>query len=209
MAGGKGTRLAMGEKPLAQLRGKALIEHVCSALRSASRQGRGSPAKDYIDRIFVAVTSNVPATRSWAIGHDLEVIDTKGLGYVADMVEAVELAGISDPVMIIMADLPLITHGIIEEIINEYERHDEQALSTHTPLSLHALLGRRPDSLFNYNGQLIVPCGVNILDGADIRNEQPDHHLIMNRIELAVNVNTASDLELCEKILRGEIQRVI
>ena len=93
---------------------------------------------------------------------------------MADMIEAVRGAGIVKPIMIIMADLPLVTSDLIDEIIEIYEERPEPALSTHTPLRLHSRLGRRPDSLFNYQGQLIVPSGINVLDGANIEKEQED-----------------------------------
>ncbi|HWQ18898.1 MAG TPA: NTP transferase domain-containing protein [Methanotrichaceae archaeon] len=193
MAGGKGTRLNMGEKPMARLFGRPLLEYVTSAL-----------AESNVEDIFVAVTESVPATRSWAVSRGLPVIDTPGQGFISDMVTAVKKAGIEKPVMVIMADLPLVTSEIIEEVAKIYETRDEPALSVHTPLRLHSRLGRRPDSLFNYHGQLIVPSGVNILDGADIEREQEDYHLIIERIELAVNVNTTEDLRLCESILQGD-----
>jgi adenosylcobinamide-phosphate guanylyltransferase len=194
MAGGKGSRLRMGEKPLVKLFGRSLIDYVVSAVLDSSA-----------DRIFVAVTENVPLTRKWALERELGVVDTKGKGFVADMVEAVEKAEVKEPILIIMADLPLITPDLIDEIMETYEERPEPALSTHTPLNLHSRLGRRPDSLFNYRGQLIVPSGINILDGADIREEQEDYHLIMERIELAVNVNLVEDLKLCESIIQGDL----
>ena len=194
MAGGKGSRLRMGEKPLVKLFGRPLIDYVVSALLDSSA-----------DRIFVAVTKNVPMTEGWARERELSVVDTSGKGFVADMVEAVEKAGVIQPILIIMADLPLITPDLIDEIMETYEERSEPALSTHTPLNLHGRLGRRPDSLFNYRGQLIVPSGINILDGADIREEQEDYHLIMERIELAVNVNVVEDLKLCESIIQGDL----
>ena len=43
-----------------------------------------------------------------------------------------------------------------------------------------------------------------MLDGEEIEREQEDYHLIMERIELAVNVNVAEDLRLCERILQGD-----
>lgn len=193
MAGGKGSRLRMGEKPLVKLFGRPLIEYVVGAVLDSSA-----------DRIFVAVTENVPETRKWALERGLGVVDTNGKGFVADMVEAVEKAGVKEPILVIMADLPLVTPDLIDEIVEIYEERPEPALSTHTPLNLHSRLGRRPDSLFNYRGQLIVPSGINILDGADIREEQEDYHLIMERIELAVNVNMAEDLKLCESIMQGD-----
>ena len=194
MAGGKGSRLRMGEKPLVKLFGRSLIDYVVSALLDSSA-----------DRIFVAATENVPMTRKWALERELGVVDTKGKGFVTDMVEAVEMAGVAEPILIVMADLPLVTPDLIDEIMETYEKRPEPALSTHTPLDLHRRLGRRPDSLFNYRSQLIVPSGINILDGANIREEQEDYHLIMERIELAVNVNVVEDLKLCESIMQGDL----
>ena len=193
MAGGRGSRLNMGEKPLVTLFGRPLIDYVALALEDSS-----------VDRIFVATTDNVPRTQEWATERGLCVMETGGYGYVADMIEAVKKAEVTDPIMIIMADLPLVTSDLIDEIIEVYEERPEPALSTHTPLDLHSRLGRRPDSLFNYMGQLIVPAGINVLDGVDIEKEQEDFHLILERIELAVNVNVAGDLMLCEKIIQGD-----
>ncbi len=194
MAGGKGTRLNMGEKPLVRLLGRPLIDYVISSLEDS-----------LAGRIFVAATENVPLTREWAKERGLEVVDTPGIGFVADMVCGVERAGVTKPILIIMADLPLITSDLIDEVVDIYEQRPEPALSTHTPLHLHGRLGRRPDSLFNYQGQLIVPVGINVLDGARIKEEQEDFHLVMERMELAVNVNTSDDLLLCEKIMLGDI----
>ena len=194
MAGGRGSRLKMGEKPLVTLFGRPLIDYVALALEDSC-----------VDRIFVATTENVPRTREWAVERGLSVVETGSYGYVADMIEAVKKAEVTDPIMIIMADLPLVTSDLIDEIIEVYEGRPEPALSTHTPLDLHSRLGRRPDSLFNYQGRLIVPAGINVLDGSEIEKEQEDFHLILERIELAVNVNVAGDLMLCEKIMQGDI----
>lgn len=193
MAGGRGSRLKMGEKPLVTIFGRPLIDYVALALEDSS-----------VGRIFVATTDNVPCTQKWAAQRGLHVVETGGYGYVADMIEAVKRAEVNGPIMIIMADLPLVTPDLIDEIIEVYEGRPEPALSTHTPLKLHSRLGRRPDSLFNYQGQLIVPAGINVLDGCEIETEQEDFHLILERIELAVNVNVAGDLKLCERIMQGD-----
>ncbi len=194
MAGGRGSRLKMGEKPLVSLFGRPLIDYVVLALEES-----------LVDRIFISTTENVPSTRKWAEDRDLYVLETGSYGYVPDMIEAVVKSGVKEPIMVIMADLPLVTPEIIDQIIEVYKERREPALSTHTPLSLHSLLGRRPDSLFNYRGQLIVPAGINVLSGAEIEKEQEDFHLIMERMELAVNVNVPEDLMLCEKIIQGDI----
>ena len=194
MAGGRGSRLKMGEKPLVSLFGRPLIDYVVLALEES-----------LVDQIFISTTENVPSTRKWAEERDLYVLETGSYGYVPDMIEAVIKSGVKEPIMVIMADLPLVTPEIIDQIIEVYEKRREPALSTHTPLSLHSRLGRRPDSLFNYRGQLIVPAGINVLKGAEIDKEQEDFHLILERMELAVNVNVPEDLMLCEKIMQGDI----
>jgi len=61
MAGGKGSRLRMGEKPLVKLFGRPLIDYVVSALLDSSA-----------DRIFVAVTGER--------AHDRGVGKGKGVG---------------------------------------------------------------------------------------------------------------------------------
>jgi len=193
MAGGRGSRLKRGEKPMVTIFGRRLIEYVALALEESS-----------VERIHIATTENVPLTREWALDWNLSVLDTPGMGFVPDMIYAVKAAEVADPIMIVMADLPLINSDLIDTIIEVYEGRPEPALSTHTPLDLHRRLGRRPDSLFNYRGQLIVPSGINVLDGGEIEREQEDYHLIMERIELAVNVNVAEDLRLCERILQGD-----
>ena len=193
MAGGRGSRLKRGEKPMVTIFGRRLIEYVALALEESS-----------VERIHIATTENVPLTREWALDWNLSVLDTPGMGFVPDMIYAVKAAEVADPIMIVMADLHLINSDLIDTIIEVYEGRPEPALSTHTPLDLHRRLGRRPDSLFNYRDQLIVPSGINVLEGREIEREQEDYHLIMERIELAVNVNVAEDLRLCERILQGD-----
>ena len=154
-----------------------------------------------VERIFVAITEECAPDQ--AVG-SREGADRGGharAGICAGHDLGVKEAGVTGAILIIMADLPLVTADLIDEIIEVYADRPEPALSTHTPLELHARLGRRPDSLFNYQGQLIVPAGINILEGSDIENEQEDYHLILERIELAVNVNVADDLMLCEKLI--------
>jgi len=196
MAGGLGTRLKMGEKPMVRLLDRPLIDHVFSALQASS-----------VERILVAATSNVPETRRWAEDEvGLDVVETPGEGYVPDMVFAVEEAGIDEPVLIVMADLPLLRGDIVDEIIEVYEKVPEPALSVHAPLEIYRRIGGKPDALFNYRGRFIVPSGVNVLLGSRIRFEQEDYHLILDRVELAVNVNSSRDLAICDSILRGDLK---
>lgn len=195
MAGGLGTRLKMGEKPMVRLLGRPLIDWVASALGEST-----------IDRVLVAATSSVPETMRWAEEEGLEVVETPGEGYVPDMIYAVEEAGIDEPVLIVMADLPLLRGDILDGIIDVYDEVSEPALSVHVPLEIYRRIGARPDALFNYRGRFIVPSGVNVLLGSMIRFEQDDYHLVLDKAELALNVNSPGDLAICEAILRRDLE---
>jgi len=197
MAGGMGKRLGKDEKPLTALCGKPLIHYVLDALLGSKN----------IDRIFVATSPRVKKTNEWLSGfkgeHDnIGIIQTEGEGFVHDMASAVERAGITGPVLVTMADLPLVTPGLIDRIAEKYFATKSPALSVHMKLEVFKRLGLRPDTVFHKNGGFIVPCGINILDADKIKEEQEDYNLILEDEELALNVNTPDDLAVCERFLK-------
>jgi len=200
MAGGKGARLGRDEKPLTLLCGKPLIQYVLEALLGSKN----------VERIFVATSQRVKRTNEWLDNfkkdHDkVEIIQTEGAGFVNDMIGAVENAGIRGYVLIMMADLPLVSSGLIDRIIEKYDTVNMPALSVHMKLEVFTRLGLRPDTVFHKNSDFIVPCGINILDAGNIRREQQDYNLILEDEELALNVNAPGDLAVCRKLLEKKI----
>lgn len=194
MAGGFGSRLGMGEKPRVELLGKPLISYVIEALEDT----------EIIGSIYVAVSPATPSTGDFVESlyeGRVKVIQTGGGNYVGDMIHAVKSAGIDDPVLILMADIPLLNPEIIEDIISEYDKCQKPAMSVFSPITVCKGLGIRPDTVFNWAGRLIVPAGINILDGKDVDNEQDYESLILDRKELALNINTVSELKKCKEIL--------
>ncbi len=204
MAGGMGKRLGKDEKPLTPLYGKPLIQYVLEALLGSRN----------IERIFVATSPRVKRTNGWLDDfkkdHDkVEIIHTRGEGFVHDMIAAVEEAGIRGRVLIMMADLPLVTSGLIDRIIEKYNGANSPALSVHMKLDVFTKLGLRPDTVFHKNSDFIVPCGINILDAGSIHNEQEDYNLILEDEELAINVNTPGDLDVCERLIKKKVNQPI
>ena len=65
---------------------RPLIDYVTLALEEST-----------VERIYVATTENVPQTRIWATKRDLSVVNTPGMGFVADMIYAVKAASIMNP----------------------------------------------------------------------------------------------------------------
>ena len=202
MAGGMGRRLGMVEKPLTPLLGKPLIHYVLDTLISSKN----------IERIYVATSPRVQRTFEWLCEykkeHDsVEIISTEGKGFVHDMICAVEKTGIIGPVLIIMADLPLVTPPLLDMIIEKYNEVRMPALSVHMKLDVFTRLGLRPDTIFHKSNGLIVPCGINIVDAGRIRDEQEDFNLILDEEVLALNVNTPGDLAVCERYLKTSSNR--
>lgn len=196
MAGGFGQRLGMGEKPCVELLGKPLIAYVIDTLR----------ASENIDRVFVAISPVTPRTEIMIQERykgEVRVIRTFGGNYVGDMINAVETAETVGPVMIIMSDLPLINPEIIDLVIKKYKEEGKPALSVYVPINICKGAGIRPDTVFNKDGKLIVPVGINILDSSQIRKEQEDFNLILDNPKLAINVNTVQDLQHCKDLLQG------
>jgi len=196
MAGGFGQRLGMGEKPCVELLGKPLIAYVIDTLR----------ASENIDRVFVAISPVTPRTEIMIQERykgEVRVIRTFGGNYVGDMIHAVETAETVGPVMIIMSDLPLINPEIIDLVIKKYKEEGKPALSVYVPINVCKGAGIRPDTVFNKDGKLIVPIGINILDSSQIRKEQEDFNLILDNPKLAININTVQDLQHCKDLLQG------
>jgi adenosylcobinamide-phosphate guanylyltransferase len=196
MAGGFGQRLGMGEKPCVELLGKPLIAYVIDTLR----------ASENIDRVFVSISPVTPRTEIMIQERykgEVRVIRTFGGNYVGDMIHAVETAETVGPVMIIMSDLPLINPEIIDLVIKKYKEEGKPALSVYVPINVCKGAGIRPDTVFNKDGKLIVPVGINILDSSQIRKEQEDFNLILDNPKLAINVNTVQDLQHCKDLLQG------
>ncbi len=199
MAGGVGSRFFTGdwtgEKPMVKLCGRPLIMYMIDTLRRSRSIGS----------IFVVTSPSVPQTQEYlGTQRGVDVIPAPGLGYVGDMVHGIKAAGIREPVLVVMSDLPLVTPEMIDKIVSIYNKRDEPALSVHTPLAVCTELGQHPTAVFNRNDELIVPCGVNILDGGLIEEEQPDYNLILPETEVALNVNTVQDLKRCERIMLGQ-----
>lgn len=194
MAGGFGSRLDMGEKPCVELLGKPLITYVIDTLQRT--KGIGD--------IYVAVSPATPRTASFIqekYDGKVMIIPTGGGNYVGDMVYAVKAACITEPLLILMADLPLLSPELLEKIIEEYKVCGKPAMSIFSPIHVCKSLGIRPDTVFNWDGELIVPSGINILDGNDVDHEQDYVSLVLDDIELALNINTVEDLQKCKDIL--------
>ena len=192
MAGGKGTRFGGDtEKPMAQFIGKPLIRRVIEATKESKR----------IAETIVAVTSYSPKTAQEAAEASVKVVETDGQGYHADLQQAVQDANLKCPVLIISADLPLLTGEFLDEIIAEYEESGKPALTVLIPEEAFREYGVSAVSLFEHDGKMYAVSGINIIDGQRILEEQEQEVIVSRRPEAVFTVNSSKDLESAKNYL--------
>jgi len=104
LAGGSGTRLNLGEKPLVTLNGKPMIEYVIKAFHDAGYE------------VVVILTGKTPYTLNWCRARAISYLVASGAGYIEDLAEAAEYLEIRDPFFSCVADLPFLSPATISEI---------------------------------------------------------------------------------------------
>ncbi len=192
MAGGRGSRMNSDqEKPLMMVNGKPLIEHVLLALRDSS----------LVDKIIVATSCYTPETGVHVENLGFEVLKTQGNGYVEDLSFILSQDDFKDEVILTLtSDLPLITARIIDQVLGEYHKSSTPAMSVMVPVEIFREHGLKPSLVL----QNVVPSGLNILRGND--TEQDEEVLVLDKIELALNINSPEDIK-CLKKLWGNSRR--
>jgi adenosylcobinamide-phosphate guanylyltransferase len=191
MAGGKGTRMVLSEeKPLLKIGGKAIIEHVIAALKNAKK----------VDSIVIAVSDYTPKTARLMVKFSVKVIKTPGKEYVSDMGYVVKRLKLHT-VLAIVADLPLITGEVIDDIAERYEQCGKPALAVVVPMETKENLGLGGEYTFEVENRLVVPAGINVIDGRRIDEEELDQEIyVVDRKEVAVNINTVQELKIAENL---------
>jgi adenosylcobinamide-phosphate guanylyltransferase len=192
MAGGKGTRFGGDtEKPMAQFMGKPLIRRVIEATKESKK----------IAETYVAVTGYSPKTAQEAEKASVKVVETDGRGYHADLQQAVKDANLKCPVLIVSADLPLLSGEFLDEIISRYEDSGKPALTVLIPKEAFIEYGVSAASPYEYEGKMYAVSGINIIDGQRILEEQEQGVIVSSRPEAVFTVNSSKDLESAKKYL--------
>ena len=192
MAGGKGTRFGGDtEKPMAQFMGKPLIRRVIEATKESKK----------IADTIVAVTAHSPKTTQEASEASVKVIETDGKGYHADMQQAIQDANLQCPVLIVSADLPLLSGEFLDQIISRYEESGKPALTVLIPEEAFREYSVSAASPYEHEGKMYAVSGINIIDGRRILEEQEQEVLVSNRPEAVFTVNSPEDLESAKNYL--------
>jgi len=191
MAGGKGRRMKLsGEKPLLEIGNISMIERVVNALKNASG----------IDRIVVLTSKHTPKTFEVAKRLLVECLETLGENYISDVQYAVRKLKLG-VVLTVAADLPLITGEIVDEVLAKHEKSGKPSSTVMVPFETCGRLGLRVGHTIKVGDRRLVPVGLNVIDGRRIDESELDQEIIViDREELAVNVNDPEGLKVAQRL---------
>jgi adenosylcobinamide-phosphate guanylyltransferase len=189
MAGGAGSRLSLGEKPLLLIRDQPMLSYVIHAFSRAGCEP------------VVAVSPKTPMTLNWCRAHDIAAIRTRGDGFVEDMVRTVQALEEDGPLIVSVSDIPCITPDIIQIIMEAYDSGGKDALSTWIPAEMVKTCREGMPYREQIKGIEACPAGINILRGDRIAEVQEEYALLLDEPCLALNVNTRTDRSRAEAFL--------
>nr|WP_245323382.1 NTP transferase domain-containing protein [Methanomicrobium sp. W14] len=180
----------LGEKPLVTVLGRPMISYVISAFMDAGYE------------ILVVVSQNVPMTRNWCRANNIDFYQSKGNGYIEDLVDCITEIGVTTPFFTCVADVPGIRSVDIERIRDLYEKSDLPACSVWVPKIYFSENNCKCSYYETVDGVVCCPAGVNVLDGKNIAGEQEELKVLLDEPALAFNVNTREELLQAENYFK-------
>jgi adenosylcobinamide-phosphate guanylyltransferase len=190
MAGGSGSRLNRGEKPLISICGRPMISYVIDAFCA----GGFDPV--------VAASSKTPMTMNWCRAQGIAFCKAEGRGYIEDMISAVESLDVQRPLFVCVSDIPCITVNVIRQIADTYNMSGKDACSAWVPVDLVQSCRGEISYKEKINGIEACPAGINILRGDLILQPQEELQILLRDPGLALNVNTRADLAKAEEFIK-------
>jgi adenosylcobinamide-phosphate guanylyltransferase len=190
MAGGAGSRLRLGEKPLLSIKNRPMISYVIDAFSQSGCE------------VVVAVSPRTPMTQNWCRTNEIDLFRASGVDFIEDMKEAVSALDETQPLFVSVSDIPCINAGVLVPILEAYNKSGMDACSVWVPVDLvHSCRG---GVTFRQNVHNIdaCPAGVNIVNGNHISVQQDELQLVIPDPRLAINVNTRTDRDAAERFLQ-------
>ncbi|MBP1927826.1 adenosylcobinamide-phosphate guanylyltransferase [Methanolinea mesophila] len=190
LAGGSGSRLELGEKPLVTIGGRTMIERVIDAFGEAGCEP------------VVVLSPRTPYTHNWCRARGIPHLTAGGEGYVEDLVHAVETLEEQGPLFTSVSDLPCLTPGIIREVRDRYLASGKDACSVWVPHDM--VLGEGCRAVYReiIEGTDACPAGINILRGDRISEVQDEVRVLVRSRRLVFNINTREELGLVQSLVR-------
>jgi len=193
LAGGSGTRLDLGEKPLVTIKGRPMIEYVIGAFHTEGHE------------VIVILTDKTPYTSNWCRARAIPYLVASGGGYIGDIAEAAAYLEVMHPFFTCVADLPCLRSKTIHEIEERYNQSGKEACSVWIPEEIFLKAGSRPSYTSCISGISACPAGINILRGDLMDRPQEELQILMREESLVFNINTRDELDRVRLLSKGNI----
>lgn len=185
MAGGRGSRMDLSDEKLLLKYKKPLILHVADALKDSN----------CFSKIIFVTSPNSPKTRQLLLENNFEIVDSSGMGYVADLNTI--LNSYKEFLFIISGDLPLIDGKIVQDMVKFY---DPKNICTTILVTkkFHESLGLSSSYNVVYKNQNCVYTGISMINPENISNLEniKESFVIVDDKRIGFNVNTKKDFSL-------------
>jgi len=199
MCGGRGTRMDTvieTEKPMLKLRGVTMIERVLRALVEFGQ----------FEKIVAISSIHTPKTTVFLRNHYsssglIDVVETNGISYSKDLSIIVHKFEPSR-VFVVSADLPLLNKKIVQDITVK-SMPNFPCVSVLLEKLFVERIGIEPSITIVIGKKEYSHSGITILDSSKVNRDRilEEHYIVMNKRELAVNVNSTRELEIAEEML--------
>jgi adenosylcobinamide-phosphate guanylyltransferase len=185
MCGGKGSRMKLSEEKLLLKFKKPIIEHVLIALEDSR----------IFTKIVCATSNNSPKTRQFVTYLGIDIIDTRGNGYVEDLRES--MMNFQELIFVVSGDMPLLDPKKIRKIVKLINKKDPWT-SVLVRKSFLETLGLEAEFLVNVKGEECAYTGISIIDPKKIKNMEYVNETFITIDDrcLAINLNTKKDYDL-------------
>ncbi|MHB9159468.1 MAG: NTP transferase domain-containing protein [Nitrosotalea sp.] len=185
MCGGKGSRMNLPEEKLLLKYKKPLIEHVLNAFENS----------EIFSKIVCVTSNNAPKTREFVSRLEVDILETKGNGYVDDLGES--LQQFEELIFVASGDMPLLDSEIIRKIVGLVNSGDVWT-SILVRKNFLQSLGLESEFSVNYDGEEYVYTGISIIDPKRVKNMQPvkESCIVFDDKRIATNLNTKKDYDL-------------
>ncbi len=185
MCGGKGTRMKSSEEKLLLKYKKPMIEHVLNAFENS----------EIFSKVVCVTSNNAPKTREFVSEMQVDILETKGSGYVDDLGQS--LLKFDELIFVASGDMPLLDSEIIKKIIKLVNEKNVWT-SVLVRKSFLQSLGFEAEFFVDCNGEECVYTGISVIDPKRIQNMQyvTESYIILDDKRIATNLNTQKDYDL-------------
>ncbi len=138
-----------------------------------------------------------------------KVVRTDAKGYHDDLKQAVSKLGWMGPVLTMPSDVPAITGKFLDKVVTEFEVCGKDYLAVFVPIKSRQNLGLSISSIDEFNGEWYAVSGINLVNGEKTQSEGKieTSAIITDETDVLLNINTAKDLEIAEKIMAKAAKR--